>query len=200
MAYSLRGLRDYDEHDVLNLFSYDTSVTPSLLTVTAGSVNIPKGTLVKVSTGWKNYNSSADLGGGLDFIGSAGTLAPTNVVSQRYGVTAKVVVNNTGETPIGMTLYDVKDADENGELLKYNPRKTAEMQAVIPGQAVPVVTRGIFLIRDVLGTPAAGGTAYAGGTGQVTSSTGSAGIANVVIGKFLGAADTNGDTLIKLAL
>jgi len=115
-------------------------------------------------------------------------------------VTAKVVYANTGETPIGMMLYDVKDADENGELLKYKPRKAAEMQAVIPGQAVPVVTRGIFLVQGVLGTPTAGGTAYAGGTGQITSSTGSASTFNVAIGKFLGAADVNGETLVKLAL
>jgi len=190
MAYKLRPFRDYDEHDVLNLFSYDTTG------LSAGSINITKGSLVKIATGWKNYDSGVELGGGLEFIGSAGTLSPTNVVSQRYGVTAKVVVSTTGETPIGMMLYDVRDADENGELLKYNPRKAAEMQAVIPGQAVPVVTRGIFLVQSVLGTP----TAYAGGTGQITASTGSAGIANVAIGKFLGAADTNGETLVKLAL
>ena len=194
MAYKLRPFRDYDEHDVLNLFSYDTTG------LTAGSSSITKGTLVKIATGWKNYDSGVELGGGLEFIGSAGTLAPGNVVSQRYGVTAKVVVSTTGETPIGMMLYDVRDADENGELLKYKPRKAAEMQAVIPGQAVPVVTRGIFLVQGVLGTPSAGGTAYAGGTGQITASTGSAGIANVAIGKFLGAADTNGETLVKLAL
>ena len=194
MAYKLRPFRDYDEHDVLNLFSYDTTG------LSAGSINITKGSLVKIATGWKNYDSGVELGGGLEFIGSAGTLSPTNVVSQRYGVTAKVVTSTTGETPIGMMLYDVKDVDENGELLKYKPRKAAEMQAVIPGQAVPVVTRGIFLVQGVLGTPSAGGTAYAGGTGQITSSTGSAGIANVAIGKFLGAADTNGETLVKLAL
>lgn len=192
MAYTLRGLRDYDEHDVLNLFSYDTnSVTP---------ITVVKGTLVKIAAGWKNYDSSANLGGGIDFIGSAGTLAPSNVVSQRYGVTAKVVMSTTGETPIGMMLFDVRDTDENGELLKYNPRKAAEMQAVIPGQAVPVVTRGIFLVQTVGGTPAAGGTAYAGATGQITASSGTNPTANIAIGKFLGAADTNGETLIKLAL
>lgn len=194
MAYKLRPFRDYDEHDVLNLFSYDTTG------LSAGSINITKGSLVKISTGWKNYDSGVELGGGLEFIGSAGTLSPTNVVSQRYGVSAKVIVSTTGDTPIGMTLYDVRDADENGELLKYKPRKAAEMQVVIPGQAVPVVTRGIFLVQGVLGTPAAGGTAYAGGTGQITSSTGSLGILNVAIGKFLGPADTNGETLVKLAL
>jgi hypothetical protein len=194
MAYKLRPFRDYDEHDVLNLFSYDTTG------LNAGSISITKGSLVKIATGWKNYDSGVELGGGLEFIGGAGTLQPTNVVSQRYGVTAKVVISTTGETPIGLMLYDVKDADENGEFLKYNPRKAAEMQAVIPGQAVPVVTRGIFLVQGVLGTPTAGGVAYAGGTGQITSSTGIGGITNVAIGKFLGAADTNGETLVKLAL
>ena len=193
MAYKLRPFRDYDEHDVLNLFAYDTTG------LVAGSISITKGSLVKIATGWKNYDSGVELGGGIEFIGGAGTLQPTNVVSQRYGVTAKVVTSTTGETPVGMMLYDVKDVDENGELLKYNPRKAAEMQAVIPGQAVPVVTRGIFLMQGVLGTPTAGGVAYAGGTGQITSSTGTAGIANVAIGRFLGAADTNAETLVKLA-
>jgi len=194
MAYKLRPFRDYDEHDVLNLFAYDTTG------LNAGSISITKGSLVKIATGWKNYDSGVELGGGIEFIGGAGTLQPTNVVSQRYGVTAKVVTSTTGETPIGMMLYDVKDVDENGELLKYNPRKAAEMQAVIPGQAVPVVTRGIFLVQGVLGSPTAGGVAYAGGTGQITSSTGIGGVANVVIGKFLGAPDTNSETLVKLAL
>lgn len=191
MAYSLRPFRDYSEHNVLNLFAYDTSA------LTAGSISVTKGTLVKIGTGWKNYDSSAELGGGLEFIGSAGTLDPTNVTSQRYGVVAKVIETTTGETPLGMTLYDVKDADENGELLKYNPRKAAEMQAVIPGQAVPVVTRGIFLVKDVAGNPAAGGTAYAGVSGQISAS--SAGSA-VAVGKFLGAKDNNNDTLVKLEL
>ena len=194
MAYKLRPFRDYDEHDVLNLFAYDTTG------LNAGSISITKGSLVKIATGWKNYDSGVELGGGIEFIGGAGTLQPTNVVSQRYGVTAKVVTSTTGETPIGMMLYDVKDVDENGELLKYNPRKAAEMQAVIPGQAVPVVTRGIFLVQGVLGSPTAGGVAYAGGTGQITASTGGGGIANVVIGKFLGAPDTNSETLVKSAL
>jgi len=194
MAYKLRPFRDYNEHDVLNLFSYDTTG------LTAGSISVTKGTLVKIATGWKNYNSGEEIGGGLEYIGSAGTLAPANVVSQRYGVTAKVVASTTGETPIGLTLFDLKDADENGELLKYRPRKAAEMQVVIPGQATPVVTRGIFLMQGVLGTPTAGGVAYAGGTGQITASTGAGGILNVAIGKFLGAADTNNETLVKLAL
>ena len=37
------------------------------------------------------------------------------------------------------------DTDENGEKLLYNPRKAAEMGVVIPGQASPGASRGIFL-------------------------------------------------------
>ncbi len=66
MAYQLRPFRDYDEHDVLNLFAYDTT------NLTAGQIQVPKGVLVKIATGWKNYDSGAVLGGGIDFIGSAG--------------------------------------------------------------------------------------------------------------------------------
>lgn len=194
MAYKLRPFRDYSEHDVLNLFSYDTTG------LTAGSISVTKGTLVKISTGWKNYNSGDEIGGGLEYMGSAGTLSPTNVVSQRYGVAAHVTASTTGDTPIGMTLYDTRDADENGELLKYHPRKAAEMQVVIPGQAVPIVTRGTFLVQGVQGTPTGGQNVYAGTGGQFTSSTGSAGVANVVVGKFLGGADTNSETLIRLTL
>jgi len=62
MAYKLRPFRDYDEHDVLNLFSYDTT------NLSAGSINITKGSLVKIATGWKNYDSGVELGGGIEFM------------------------------------------------------------------------------------------------------------------------------------
>ncbi len=191
MAYSLRSLRDYDEHDVLNLFSYDTTG------LTAGAISVSKGILVKIATGWKNHDNAAELGGGLEFVGGAGTFAPANVVSQRFGVTAKVVANGLTDTPVGMMLFDVKDADENGELLKFNPRKAAEMQAAIPGQAVPVVTRGVFLVGDVGGTPATAGIAYSAANGLISATSG---VGAVIVGKFLGPVDSNGDTLVKLAL
>jgi len=176
---NLQPFRNYDEKDVINLFAF------------SGSLPATKGTLVKVhkEAGWKATDEMSMLG---DVGASFG-----NTVSQRYGVAAKVAASTIGETPLGILLMDVRETDENGELLKFNPRKAAEMQTVLSGQAVPIVTRGTFLYSGVVGTPAAGGVAYAGANGTVTaSSTGSA----VAIGTFLGAKDANDNVLVKINL
>lgn len=178
---NLKAFRQYDEHDVINLFSPSGADT---------SIPLNKGTVVALTgDGWLN-GASAEL----DMIGSAGTASYTNTVAQRYGVKAHVAVCNNGDTPIGITLYDVKEEDENGEKLIYNPRKAAELQAVVSGQAVPIATRGVFLYNGVDGTPSAGGTAYVidGGTISATGST--------TVGKFLGAKDADSNVLIKLEL
>jgi predicted RecA/RadA family phage recombinase len=99
-----------------------------------------------------------------------------------------------------MTLFDVKEKDENGELLKFNPRKAAEMQAVLAGQAVPIITKGIFLYEhDSDPSIAAGDLLYSADTGEITDS-GTAGTDNVV-GLALGPSKAVGSkyqTLIKL--
>jgi hypothetical protein len=53
-----------------------------------------------------------------------------------------------GVPVLGMTLNQTLATDENGERLLYNPVKRAELQAVLTGQAVPVVSRGIFTLAD----------------------------------------------------
>ena len=174
---NLLPFRDYDEKDVLNLFAF------------SGSLPATKGTLVKIQAGWKATDEMSMLGDvGASF---------ANTVSQRYGVAAQVAVTTTGDTPLGMLLWDIRETDENGELLKFNPRKATEMQVVLSGQAVPIVTRGTFLYSGVGGTPAAGGTAYAGANGTITAS--SAGSA-VAIGKFLGAKDANDNVTVRINL
>jgi hypothetical protein len=47
---------------------------------------------------------------------------------------------------LGMTLYQTAKNDENGEKLLYNPQKQEELQAMLPGQAVPIATKGIFTL------------------------------------------------------
>jgi predicted RecA/RadA family phage recombinase len=174
---NLLPFRDYDEKDVINLYAF------------SGSLPASKGTLVKVQAGWKATDEMSMLGDvGASF---------NNTVSERYGVVAQVAIATTGDTPLGMLLWDVKETDENGEALKFNPRKAAEMQVVLSGQAVPIVTRGIFLYNGVGGTPVAGGAAYAGANGTITAS--SAGSA-VQIGKFLGAKDANDNVAVRIAL
>jgi len=182
--------RDYDEHDVVNLFAFgDTAVTlDSTTTVHAGSV-------VKIKTGWTN---SAEM----QMLGGAGA-SYDNVVSQRYGVNAEVEYANGGsETLLGITLYDVREYDENGELLKFKPQKAAELQAAISGQAVPVATKGTFLFATGAfttlagGTISAGDTLYASGNGQITNTAAE----NSSIGKALGGFDDDGSVLVKVEL
>jgi hypothetical protein len=178
---NLKAFRQYSEHDVVNLFS-----------LTGNGITLPfnKGTLVSVNgDGWKN-DASSDL----DMLGDVGA-AYSNTVSQRYGVPACVTVAATGDNILGVTLYDVKETDENGEKLIFNPRKAAELQAVVSGQAVPIMTKGVVLYNGVGGTPAGGGAAYAAANGIITATSG-----GKVIGKFLGAKDADGNVLVKIEL
>lgn len=144
---NLRPLRDYDEHDVLNLFKY------------SGSDTINKGTFTKIVTGWTP-----------DDVHSADPFAQTypNTVSLRYGVRPAITATATGDSAIGMTLYDLREIDENGEKLVYNPRKAAEMQVAISGQAIPIVTRGVFLYSGVHGVVSPGANLYSTTNGELT--------------------------------
>ena len=185
----LRPFRDYDKHDVVNLFAFnDAAVELNNSTV------VYAGSVVKVRTGWSNTDETK-------VHGDAGATY-NNVVSQRYGVTAEVEYCNGGsEAPLGITLYDVREYDENGEQLKFNPQKAAELQASISGQAVPVATKGVFLTATGAWTPAgiviaAGDSVYATGDGQFSN----AAAENTKVGKTLGAADADGSVLIKLEL
>lgn len=113
--------------------------------------------------------------------------------------------------------------DENGEPLKYNPRKAAEIEAVISGQAVPIVTKGIFQISGIDpngSTVTAGAPCYVGQNGLITSTalnssytvvtggngtvTGSAVIntapSNAKVGIFLGNTGSDGSFIVRLAI
>ena len=187
----LRPFRDYDEHDVLNLFAFgDDAVSLGVTDV------VYAGSVVKIKTGWKNDDETQDM------IGNVGA-GYDNTVSQRWGVTAEVEYCNGGaETPLGITLFDVREYDENEEALKFNPRKQDELQAVLTGQAVPIATKGTFLFATgaIAGGVAfaAGSSVYTSGDGQITASVGAP--ANTKIGKSLGGPDSDGSVLVKLEL
>ena len=101
--------------------------------------------------GWVNTDEALDSHG---LGGTASSVAPgksyANTVSLRYGTTAKVAPTKTTEVPLGITLWDMSERDENGEKLLYHPRKAAEMQAVISGQTMPVLTKGVVLYKGQL--------------------------------------------------
>ncbi len=181
---NLRPVRDYDEHDVLNLFKY------------SGSDTVNKGTFVKIMSGW---TSDGEIHSSDPFASQY-----ANVVSLRYGVRPSVTATATGESAIGMMLYDVREVDENGEKLIFCPRKAAEMQVTMSGQAVPIVTRGVFLYSGVAGTVVPGASLYATTNGELTTqitgadpTIGGSRQANKV-GVALGPKDGRGLVLIKI--
>jgi len=184
----LKPFRDYSEHDVINLFAFgDRSVTLGTSTV------VYAGSAVKVQTGWSNTNE-------LEMLGDVGA-AYANTVSERYGVTADVQYTEGGadEAALGLTLYDVREYDENGEALKFNPRKQDELQAVLSGQAVPIATRGVFLMATGSWSSSAGilqdNDVFATGDGKVTNLGAKA--VNNRIGRTLGGPDADGSVLVK---
>jgi len=123
-------------------------------TLTAEHCLLLRARFVSIQSGWDTSQEFNELGA----VGAA----YANTVSLRYGVKAQVAKHSaTGTRPFGMLLYDVRETDENGEKLIYKPRKAAEMQCAISGQAVPVVRRGMFLYSGIAGTPTAGAAAYA---------------------------------------
>lgn len=172
----IKPFRDYDEHDVINLFALDLA---------SGD----KGTIVTPLTSWNNEDNSF-----------ASPVVPgnsyANTVSNRWSINARVTTAGTGTAfPLGILLYDVREVDENGEALLFRPTKLDEMQAVLSGQAVPIITRGLFLISGTFGTPHAGSGIFVSHNGTFSAT----GNANAVkVGTFLGDTDSHGYVLCKL--
>jgi hypothetical protein len=172
---TLRPFRDYDEKDVLNFFAYSGNVIDSNYLILAN-----KGTICTIT----GIGFTPSVNEPIQMLGNFGSFSVNNFVAQRYGATAFVTAANPGTIPVGMTLFDVRELDENQLPLKYNPRKAAEMEIVLSGQVTPLVTRGTFLysgIRVSGGVPVtAGAPAYLGYNGEIATS------GSTVIGKFLG--------------
>lgn len=187
---NIKPLRDLSEHDVFNGFY-----------AWGGTIPQDKGIFVKINSGWSQDQELSDLG-------NPGQ-AYNNTVAQRVGLVTDVVAcDSTGDNAIGILLYDVKEADENGILLKWDAAKQARMQCVLSGQSTVVAQRGKFLYSGVDGgTPhslavgvTAGAPAYLAADGGITVS-GSADLDAVTkVGKFLGIPDANGWVLVDIQL
>jgi hypothetical protein len=179
---TIRPFRDYSEHEVINLFALQ------------GESN--KGTFVTAATNGFDLSSEAAFSDDSFIEGT---------VSARFNIASKVKAAPSGTTPamvLGMTLKDVKSVDENGYPLKFEPRKAAERDLIISGEAVPVVKRGVFLYS---GVSEAGGTC-AFGSGLAISDAGDGSLKVVTAGsasavaKALGPKDSNGFVLIDIKL
>jgi len=124
--------RNFDEHEVVSLFSKDvTGLAGELVKIVTGSAN------PQVADGWA---IGSNVGGGTYIYNS-------QAISQRYETKMKVTVTVSGDTiysAIGFTELNTLEFDENGIPLRYNERRAKEIGAVISGETVPVITKGIL--------------------------------------------------------
>lgn len=181
--------RNYNDHDVYNVFKFNPT----------GTYPVSKGTFVKIGSGLTLDQQTIMLGS----VGAAWN----NTVSQRYGVQPFVATcTNSGDAAFGMLLYDVRETDENGERLIYHPDKQDKMQVSLSGLPVPVVTRGMFVFSGIEGslpTNAGFTNAYLGINGGLTISGNASDAANGLVtkvGKFIGPANSQGQVYLKLEL
>ena len=137
MAHDLRPFSDYNEHDVVNLYAYS-----------GDSSLVKKGLVVKIMGEGFAPDTTSNGYDVNERLGSVGA-SFNNTVSLRYGATPKVGVALSGDRALGLTLLDIRETDENGEKLIFNPRKAAEMNVVVSGQAVPVLTEGVVMYSGV---------------------------------------------------
>ncbi len=140
MGLKILPFRQYDDHDVVNLYRVADGM---VLDSTTGAGSGDAGTFVKVSAG--DFSADPVAYGADDYLGK--TDYPFVGRNQYPKVSLQVSpVESSDELPLGITLLQTAKADENGEKLLYNPQKAAELQAALPGQAVPIATKGIFTI------------------------------------------------------
>jgi hypothetical protein len=142
MGKRLLPFRQYNEHDVVNMFALeDASVNDNITGFGAGDA----GVFVKVTAGNLDldpvtYGTSSYLGKtDYPFVGANGYPS----------VSLKVAPAASGDIkPLGLTLWETAKYDENGQKLIYYPQKAIENQVLLPGQSVPVLTRGIVTLTS----------------------------------------------------
>jgi len=130
--------RQYDENDVINLFALEGAYVNES---TTGSSYGDAGVFVKVSAG--DFDKDPVSYSDDSYLGK--TDYPF-IKAQYPSVNLKCAPAVSGEPLLGLTLRQTAQYDENGEKLLYNPVKAEELFCVMPGQAVPVATRGMFTL------------------------------------------------------
>jgi hypothetical protein len=138
MSLRILPFRQYDENDVINLFALDGA---SANEATTDSGDGDAGVFVKVSAG--NFDLDPVAYSDNAYLGK--TDYPF-IKAQYPSVQLECSPAASGDSLLGVTLRQTAKYDENGEKLLYNPVKAEELGCVMPGQAVPVASRGVFTL------------------------------------------------------
>jgi len=165
MAIRLLPFRDYDEHDVVNIYRSAGQLSDFINLSDSNKRSTPQGdagVFVKVANGALNPAlgdwDPVDIASNPDSL--LGKTDYPHVSRNIYPQTALSVtgVGASGDACIGVTLRQTVARDELGENLLYNPIKKDELFGVLPGEAVPVLSKGMISLTDqaIVGSPAVG--------------------------------------------
>lgn len=141
MGLKILPFRQYSDHDVVNLYRVADGM---VLDSTTGAGSGDAGTFVKVSAG--DFSADPVSYGTDSYLGKTDYAFVGR--NQYPKVSLQVEPAGAGDVPLGITLLQTAKNDENGEKLLYNPQKAVELQAALPGQAVPIATKGVFTIAS----------------------------------------------------
>jgi len=149
MALRLLPFRQYAEQDVINMFALQSD---DILEKTNAQGKGDQGVFVKVTAGALDGGPTTYDNTYMDYLGMDPSDVPYVGRDQYPRVITEVGVANSGDNAIGVTLYQTAKTDENGQKLLYYPQKKLEQQAVLPGESVPVLSRGIITVSANAGT------------------------------------------------
>lgn len=166
MALRLLPFRQYVEQDVINLYSLDTTGLSAALGNPATDGGNAAGTLVEITKG--------DFDAGIEYTNDSylGKTDYPHVGGNGYPkVTGMQVKPHDGTgAALGFALRQTLTHDENGEKLLYYRQKMIELQAVLPGEVIPVLTRGVITLSESAldgAAPDIGGDVFAAAAGKV---------------------------------
>jgi hypothetical protein len=141
MALRTLPFRQYNETDVINMFALGTGfINESVV----DSGNGDAGVFVTVESGDLNAETITYDNAYGSYLGK--TNYPHVGSNQYPRVTLSLKPATSGDALLGMTLRQTAKFDENGEKLLYYRQKAEELMCMLPGQAVPVATRGVFTL------------------------------------------------------
>ena len=152
MAKRILPYRDYSEHDVVNLFALDVTGKTLSSFKSNGTGDFDAGVVVSVSAGALPGEVSelrATTPDNLrDYLGASfsGAHIGFNGYPANTGMTIAKATGSGAGRALGITLRETLAFDENGEKMISYKQKLDEAQGVLPGQSVPVLTKGLILL------------------------------------------------------
>lgn len=175
MALRLLPFRDYDEHEVVNLYALAGQLGDFVRLDDADkrSTGADNGVFVKIHNGSLGPAGRDPIDVTSDSYGSyLGAKDFPHVGRNTYPANTLTVtgVATSGDSCLGVTLRQTAIYDENGEKLQYNPIKKDELYAVLPGETVPVLSRGMVTLTDAAigGDPRPGDSLVPAADGKAT--------------------------------